>query len=274
MTTATLALPRRPFILGEGEQLLVSRDPLVAAARLVEFVAETGIEPERLVADPVTALPIPIHFRGKTFDDVHPYALWNPLFWLPEDVALRVRIQENETSEPRTETDAEWALRICIELGTSGLYDPEAGWVDVLALYGINIDDPADLDAIQAWQAGLPDERFDAIDLRQHVTFTTDNQAFHDAQELAPLVMAAQWGYTAAGILVAIEADPDNVSTYAALATEMLSAEPSEAYETLEEAHADLEAGNDPAGSVERINAALSQVVTDYANAIYELEQL
>lgn len=274
MPTATLALPRRPFILDEGEQLLVTRDPLVAAARLIEFVTETGVEPELLVADPVTTLPIPMHFRGKGFDEVHPYALWNPLFWLPEEVALRVRIRENDTSEPRTETDAEWAIRIAIELGTSGLYAPEEGWLDVFALHGINVDDPADLEAIQAWQAGLPDERLDAIDLRQHVSFTTDNEAFHAAQELAPVVLAAQWGYTATGLLVAIEADPDSISTYAALAAEMLSAEPSEAYETLEEARTDIEAGGDLASNRERIKSALDQVVIDYANAIYELERL
>ena len=274
MTLATLAQPRRPFLLEEGEQLMVTRDALVAAARLTDFVTETGVSPENLVADPVTSLPLPIHFRGKSFEDVHPHALWNPLFWLPEDIALRFRIRETDTSEPRSETDAEWALRIAIEVGTSGLYDPEEGWLDVFALYGIDTDDPADLEAIQAWQAGLPEPRLDAIDLRQHVTFSTDNDAFDSAQELYPLVMAAQWGYTAASLLVAVEADPTSVGTFAALGADMLSAEPSEAPDILQEAHEALAAGGDLKENGDRIVSAFNQVITDYSNAIYELERL
>lgn len=152
MTTAVATQPRRLFLLDEGEQLLVTRDALVAAERLTEFVEATGIAPEHLVADPVTALPLPIHARGKRFDDVNPEALWNPVFWIPEDIALRFRIRESDYAEPRPETDAEWALRIAIELSTSGLYSPEDGWLDVFALYGIDPADPADLAAIQAWQ--------------------------------------------------------------------------------------------------------------------------
>lgn len=274
MTVATQTLPRRRFLLEAGEQLMVTRDVLVAASRLADFVSETGISPELLVADPVTALPLPMHVRGQRFDEVQPQALWNPLFWLPEDLALRFRIRENETSEPRPETDAEWAIRIAIELGVSGLYDPEEGWLDVFALYGIDPDDPADLDAIVGWQAGLPDERLDSIDLRQHVTFTSDNEAFNNAQELYPLVMAAQWGHTATSLLVAVEADPENISNFAALGADMLSAEPSEAPDILQDARDALEAGGDRNEQGKRIIDALNSVIVDYTNAIYELDRL
>lgn len=274
MTNTITAQPRRPFVLEEGEQLMVSRDALVAASRLTDFVSETGIAPELIVADPVIAVPLPIHARGKRFEDVYPHALWNPLFWLPEDIALRFRIRENDTAEPRPETDAEWAIRIAIELGTSGLYDAESGWLDVFALYGINPDDPADLEAIAAWQAGLPDERLDAIDLRQHVRFTVDNDAFESAQELYPLLMAAQWGYTSASLLVALEADPESTSMYAALAADMLSAEPSEGPDVLLDAHEALEAGADVNAYYPKVTEALSAIISDYANAIYELERL
>lgn len=274
MTVATLKQPRRPFILNEGDQLLVTRDAIVAANRLSEFVETTGLAPEMLVADPVSALPLPIHARGKRFDDVHPHALWHPLFWLPEDIALRVRIRESDTAEPRPETDAEWAIRLCIEVGTSGLYDPEEGWLDIFALYGIDVDDPADLEAIQAWQAGLPEPRLDAIDLRAHVTFTEDNDAFQSAQELYPLMMAAQWAYTASSLLVAVEADPSSVSLFAALGADMLSAEPSDAPDTLQASHEALTAGGDVHEHGSRITTALNQVITDYSNAIYELETL
>lgn len=274
MTVNTMVQPRRPFILEAGEQLMISRDAIVAASRLADFVSETGITPEMLVADPVIGIALPIHARGKRFDDIHPHALWNPLFWLPEDIALRLRITETTNAEPRVETDAEWAIRVAIEIGSSGLYDPEQGWLDVFALYGIDTDDPADLEAIQGWQAGLPDPRLDAIDLRQHVRFTEDNEAFNIAQEMYPLVMAAQWGYTATSLLVAIEADPDSVGMFAGLAGDMLSAEPSDAPDTLMSAHESLESGADVATHGPVIVAALNQVVTDYANAIYELERL
>lgn len=274
MTLTATTLPRRTFLLERGEQLLVSRDALVAAARLTEFVAETGISPEAVVADPVVTVPLPIHARGKRFDGVYPHALWNPLFWLPEDIALRIRIRENDTAEPRPETDAEWAIRIAIEVGTSGLYTPEDGWVDVFALHGINVDDPADLEAIQAWQAGLPEERLDSIDLRRHVQFGSDNDAFLSAQEMYPLLMAAQWGYTAASLLVAAEADTDSIGLYAALAADMLSAEPSPAPDELLAASDALHAGADPETARDAVLAALNTVITDYANAIYELERL
>lgn len=274
MTVALATQPRRPFIVEEGEQLMVTRDALIAAERLTQFVTETGIAPELLVADPVTAIALPIHARGKRFDDVYPHALWNPLFWLPEDIALRIRIRETETADPRPETDAEWAIRIAIELSTSGLYDPAEGWLDVFALYGIDTDDPAHLEAIQAWQAGLPDERLDAIDLHQHVTFSTDNEAFQIAQEMYPLVMAAQWGYTATSLLVAVEADPDGVGLYAALAVDMLSAEPSDAPDSLLEISEALEAGADTTVLGPKVVEALEGVVRDYANAIFELERL
>lgn len=274
MTSAVATLPRRPFLLEEGEQLLITRDALVAAERLTGFVEATGIAPELLVADPVTATPLPIHARGKRFEDVLPDSLWNPLFWLPEEVALRFRIRETEYSEPRPETDAEWALRIAIEVSTSGLYSPEEGWLDVFALYGIDPDDPADLAAVQAWQAGLPEERLDSIDLRQHVAFTELNDAFNSAQEMYPLLMAAQWGYTASSLLVAVEADKESVALYAALAAEMLSAEPSDKPDQLHQAAEALAAGGSLAEHGPQVITALNAILSDYANAIYELERL
>lgn len=273
MPTAIATLPRRHYLLEPGETLLITRDALVAAERLRSFVEDTGIEPEGVVADPVSAFPMPIHSRGKRFEDVSPDALWNPLFWLPEDIALRFRIRETENAEPRAETDAEWALRIALELDASGLYTAEDGLLDVFALYGINPDDPEDLAAVQGWQYGLPEPRLDSIDLRDHVTFTEGHEAFNIAQEMYPLLMAAQWGYTAASILTAIEEDPEAVAVYAGLAHDMLGAEPSDAPDQLEAAAASMRGG----GSIEQygpvVATALTSILTDYAGAIYELER-
>lgn len=274
MTSTQTTLPRRTFLLESGEQLLVTRDALIAAERLTDFVTESGIAPELTVADPVTAVPLPVHTRGQRFDDVNPTALWNPLFWLPESLALRVRIRENDTAEPRPETDAEWAIRIALELASSGLYDPATGWVDVFALYSIDPDNPDDLEAIQAWQAGLPEERLDVIDLSKHVTFSANNEAFHSAQEMYPLLMSAQWAYTASSLLVAVETDGENVGLYAALGAEMLSAEPSDAPDMLLMASDAIAAGADIGTELAKVVTALTSVTAEYADAAYQLERM
>lgn len=271
--TAADQLPRRPFILDEGEQLLVTQDALVAVERLGTFVDETGLAPEGIVADPLVTVPLPIYSKDARFSTIHPTALWNPLFWLPEEIALRFRIRESENSEPRPETDAEWALRVAIELSEGGLYDAEGGWLDVFALYGIDIDNPIDRARVEAWQAGLPDEDLDSIDLRQFAVFTEDHQAFHQAQELYPLLASAQWGYTASSLHATIEADPENVATYAALAAEMLLAEPGTASDVLFEAARKLQAGEPAHEHGPKVMEALSGVVAEYVDAIYELER-
>lgn len=274
MTLAVHTKQYRPFLLDQGDQLIISRDAMTTATRLLEFVDTTGLKPELLVADPVVALPLPLHFPGNRFEDVHPHALWHPLFWLPQDIALRVRISESEHAEPRPETEAEWAVRIAIELSTSGLYSPDYGWVDIFALYGIDVDDPMDLDAIVGWQAGLPDERLDRINLHDHFTFAPNNEAFYAAQELYPLAMSAQWSLTAASLLAAVEEDPERAGIFAALAADMLSAAPTDSPDELQSAHTEIEAGADPASQYDRIVHALNSVVVDYANSVYELDQL
>jgi len=274
MSNAVATRPRRQFLLEEGEQILVTRDALVSAERLIEFINETGMQPEDIVTDPVVAFPVPVHARGKRFDNVEPEALWNPLFWLPEDIALRIRIRETDSSEPRPETDAEWAIRIALEVADSGLYTPGEGWLDVFALYGINPDDPTDLEAIQAWQAGLPEERLDAIDLRNHVQFSEDHEAFHIAQELYPLLMSAQWAFTASSLIAAIEADPKEISSYAALGAAMLSAETSDAPDRLQDAADALHDGGSPAEHGPKVLDALNDILRQYVDAIAQLEQL
>jgi len=270
--TATPA--RRHFVLGPGEQLLISRDALVSVERLVSFCEQTGLSPEVVVSDPLVALPLPIYARDTRFSGVKPEALWHPLFWLPADVALRLRIRESDSSEPRPESETEWALRIAIELSHSGLHDAEEGWLDVFALYGLDVENPIDLARIEAWQAGEADETLDSIDLRQHVEFTTDLAAFNDAQEIYPLLMSAQWSYTGATLIAAIEADPNDVAVYAELAAEMLSAEPDTgASDVLFEAVTALRAGEPVATWGPKIMAALNGVVDHYVDAAYELEQ-
>src|SRR5699024_1165699 len=87
-----------------------------------------------------------------------------PFMWLPE--ALRQRLDVDTGDETTTvESDDAWALRIAFEMWGSGLYDVESGgWLDVLALYDLDADDPATQDRIAAWRAGADDADLDAID--------------------------------------------------------------------------------------------------------------
>ncbi|GAA2917561.1 hypothetical protein JOD62_002874 [Microbacterium keratanolyticum] len=196
--TAPVTIARQHFLTEEGEQLLISYDAMQAAERMLAFVNASGLEPSEVISDPITTHPLPVYHRDTRFGTVKPELMWHPLFWLPEHVGLRLQIRETENAEPRVETDAEWALRIAIELTRSGVYSPEGGWADVMALCGLDLDNPIDLARVEAWQAGEGDETLDAFDLAALFRFSTDNDAFYEAQELYPALTAAQWGFTAA----------------------------------------------------------------------------
>lgn len=273
MTTATGAKTYRPFLLEDGEKLLVTDDAITNAYRFGEFLDATGLDPADVVSEAVVGIPLPVYERGKRFA-VSPDVLWHPLFWLPEELALRVRIQETPDAEPRVETNVEWAIRIAVELTESGLYDAEKGWLDVFALYGIDPANPEDLEAIQGWQFFLPDERLDNIDLRKHVTFTEDNAGFYTAQDLIPIIMPAQWALTASSILAAIEADQPNVGAYAELAAGLLETLPTDEPDELLDAAQAIAAGEDVAAHGPTIVAALEGVLAEYSDALDVLNDL
>jgi len=160
-----MAATYRPFLLNEGEELILSDDALTAAERFIEFINMLGMEPDQVVTDPIVTIPVPLYRQGQKFPAVDPSLLWLPLLWLPERVALRFLVQREEGIDPRPESDAEWLMRIALELQAAGLYDSRKGWLDVLALYGLDIDNPVDLARVEAWQAGGADGVLDAIDI-------------------------------------------------------------------------------------------------------------
>jgi hypothetical protein len=264
--TSTGVKTYRPFLLEDGEALLLSLDAVEHTLRFAEFLETTGLTPTAVVSEALVGVPLPIYETGKRFSDVNPEALWNPLFWLPEDIALRFRIKETPDGEPRVETDVEWATRIAFELTKSGLYDPEQGWLDVFALYGIDTSNPEDIAAITNWQFFLPEERLDRIDIRDHVTFSEDNGAFFDSQELLPFLLPAQWAHTAASILAVIEADQNNVGGYAELAAGLLDTIPGDEPDTLYDAALSIKDGGDLADFGPTIVEALEAVLEQYAD--------
>ena len=111
------------------------------------------------------------------------------------------------------EDDDTWAVRVCLELSASGLYDAESGtWLDVLARYGLDVDDPTTLDRIRSWQAGASDPVLDTIDLSDLVDIDDRHWALETAIALMGDLKPASWALLANDMLVTIDeiADPDN----------------------------------------------------------------
>lgn len=265
-----MTIIHRPFLLEAGEQLVLSADALTAAARLAEFTEASGLEPEHVVSDPVVATPLPITVKGQRFSEVNPELLWLPLFWLPEDIALRFQIREEGSDEPRVETDTEWALRVALELQAAGLYTAENGWVDILAMFGLDIADPVDLARVEAWQAGDPDVTLDTIDITG-LFAGEDEWAFHEAAALLPVALPAQFALTAASLLNALEEHPDAIGNIAAIGAEMLVDEPSDAPDTLHDAAEAINTGGSPTDWATPVQSAFESVIDAYADALAAL---
>lgn len=272
--TAPATVARQHFLTQEGEQLLISFDAMQTAERMLSFVTATGLEPAEVISDPITTHPLPVYHRDTRFSTVKPELMWHPLFWVPEHVGLRLQIRESENAEPRVETDSEWALRVAIELTRSDIYAPEGGWADVMALCGLDLDNPIDLARVEAWRAGEVDETLDAIDLGALFAFSADNEAFYEAQELYPALTAAQWGFTAVSLLESIDEDREGAGAYAGLGAEMLADERSPASDELLDAEQRISRGEDIDTLLPVITSALQHVLDTHVDAMHELDAI
>ena len=105
------------------------------------------------------------------------------------------------------EPDSVWAIRVGLELVASGLYNPDDGsWLDVLALHGIDIDDPVDFARVEQWLRGVPDVVLDAIDLTSMVTSAENpERAVQSATDLASVLVPAEWSIISSGIIGVIQ---------------------------------------------------------------------
>jgi len=158
----------------QDESLLVTAHVSDTFRRCQQYALDTGIPAERLFSDPIVSIPLPIYEEADdrvVFGSTRPEAFWHPLAWLPEAQAMPATWLD-EDGEPESESDREWAMRLALELAASGLYDPSQGWVDILALHGLDIATPAVVERVTRWLAGAADPTLDAIDLTPYFAAT------------------------------------------------------------------------------------------------------
>lgn len=148
---------RRPYQSEPGDSLLLPGNPIEAGFTYGHYQRATGVPHEDLVSSTLVAVPIPVRpvegfgetprWRGARAE-----LMWHPLMWLPGEVTTRAEF------DGRRETLDEFAVRVAIQLTDSNLYDPATGtWLDVLAIGGLNVDDPADVERVRLWLGGAPD---------------------------------------------------------------------------------------------------------------------
>ncbi|GAA1491517.1 hypothetical protein [Brachybacterium sacelli] len=158
---------RARYLLQPGEPLTLPERTVPQVLRLGLARTILGLDDARILTSPAVAIPLPRYTDGlplRGTPGIRPEALRFPFMWLPAPLRERFEIDTGDTIT--LESDDAWALRVVFEMWGSGLYDIEtAGWLDVLALYDLDPDDPATQQRIQAWWAGAEDETLDAIDL-------------------------------------------------------------------------------------------------------------
>lgn len=274
-----MTILRRRFLLEPGESLLLSHSALAVAARFDQLADASGLAPEDIFSDPLLSTPLPIARKNEDgqiirWPNVHADFLWHPVMWLPEDSALRFQVDDGE-GEPRIESDHEWAIRIGLELESRGLYDPDSGgWLDVLALHGLDIDNPVDFARVQVWLDGGDDPILDAINLADLDDDPDTEWSFRAAQALVDMLVPAQWHLTATSLAALLEVEQPGLGVIVSeLAWEMLADIPDDSdtgnlEPQLIEVHDALVAGGDNG----KLNSLLAQVRDTYSYAFDDLE--
>lgn len=182
--TATVEPLRRRFLTDPGEPLVGGTDPLQAALRYGQAQGYWGIPDSHLIAPPVVGCPLPVYpangFAGRRWKGMNPAAMWHPLLWLPP--RLQGRYMISGANGDVMEDDDLYAVRVLAEMTVAGLYDEQAGWLDVLALAGLDVDQPTQVARVAAWLAGEPDELLDGIDLSE---FLLEAEVAYGSQDWA-----------------------------------------------------------------------------------------
>ncbi|WP_276947288.1 hypothetical protein [Ferrimicrobium acidiphilum] len=91
----------------------------------------------------------------------------NPVMWLKGDVLRAHPFPVEEYEDKRNEFNEEIALRIAIQLESSGFYNATNGaWHDVSNdLASLDLNKPSDRDRVRQWQRGGSDSLLDACDV-------------------------------------------------------------------------------------------------------------
>src|SRR5690625_427440 len=159
---------RTRYLLQPGESPTLPERTVPQVLRIGLARDMLGLEDERIITSPAVSFPLPRYLDGAPLrgaPGVRPEALRYPFMWLPEP--LRARL-EADTGDAVTSIggDDAWALRIACVMWGSGVYVIDAGgWLDVMALYDRDGDDPATQDRIRSGWDGGPHEDVDAIEL-------------------------------------------------------------------------------------------------------------
>lgn len=162
---------RRPMLLEAGEPLIVARSPVETAIRFGQWLEVSGMPPDALVMTNMSPIPLPAYpetwpGNQRRWKGTRAEIMWHPLMWLPRRVAHRYMIDDPDGGPARLESDEEWSVRVGLELVTAGLYEEATGgWVDILALAGIDAEDPEQIERVAGWLNGTPDEVLDHIDI-------------------------------------------------------------------------------------------------------------
>lgn len=284
---------RRTFQNEPEEKLLLTSDPLAFVTRFDEFIDTSGLPPERVLATPLIATPLPVATVGEDsklarWEGANASFMWHPLMWLPPHLALRYRYRIIDDTDGGTDEDTEtepddiWAIRVALELVYSGLYNPDDGtWLDVLAFHGLDTGNPVDLARVEAWLEGASDEILDSIDLTS-IVVNDDNPewALRSAKDLSDTLIPAQWALTAATIIDTVEnvrehagddGDAGMLNVFTQVAAQSLRAVPADPETGIdsidmigvlrEEFH---EPDSDPAALLDAFVDLLRAVVSDY----------
>lgn len=192
-----MAISRRPFLTEPGEPLLVARDPFDSAIRFGVLNEASNLPAERLFVSTMLTVPLPLPAEGADtvrdrWPEVPAYLLWHPLFWLPDHIQHRYRIDDD------LETDDVWAVRVAMELTSAGLYDTDTGtWLDVLDYAcGLNVDNEADEERVSAWLMGGEDPELDSVADQVEALFHDDvdeDWAINAAMSMVDQLSVMSW---------------------------------------------------------------------------------
>jgi len=163
-------LPRRPWLLDAGEQLLLAPHPVELLLRFEATMRASGLPAGRLLTSPLCAVPLPLADEGlpsvrERWSGIDPAGLAVPVLWLPGRLTERRWRPDDDGRGVVVENNDAWAVRLVYEMQTAGLYDQATGtWHDPLAAAGVDIDTPDGVGRVGAWLAGGTDPALDGIE--------------------------------------------------------------------------------------------------------------